>query len=295
MMKPSLRKKVNEWLITLPSLAWLTIFFLIPVIGIFVIAFKPSKIDGSVGEGWSLNTILSMGFPNYPSIIWRTIWLTCLGTILCLLLAVPTGYFIARTNKKWRNYLLMLIIVPFWTNFLIRIFAWKVVLHPDGLLKNFLAYMHIVDPNSILLYNSWAVLLVIVYSYLPFAILPIYAAAEKFDFSLFEAALDLGANRYQAFGKIFIPNIKVGLVSATLMVFIPALGSYIIPELVGGPDGEMIGNKIVGRVYTDRNLPQASALSAILTFVIMVPMLITLSYQQRQEQKDTKKKKGGIA
>ncbi len=288
-MKLSARKKLNEWLITLPSLTWLAIFFLIPTIGIFVIAFKPANIDGSVGSGWTWHTIFSMSDPNYPAIIWRTIWLTCVGTAICLLLAIPMGYYIARVSPRWRNYLLMLVIVPFWTNFLIRIFAWKVLLHPEGIVKQILLALNLVEPNTILLYNSGAVLLVIVYSYLPFAILPIFAAAEKFDFSLFEAALDLGANRFQAFIKVFLPNIKVGLISATLMVFIPALGSYIIPEIVGGPDGEMIGNKIAQRVFVDRNLPHASALSAILTFVIMIPMLVVLTAQKREETIPQKK------
>lgn len=292
-MKPGTRKKLNEWLVTIPSLSWLTIFFLIPTLGIFVIAFKPPQLDGGVGAGWTLSTILSMRDPNYPSIIWRTIWLTFVGTAICLLLAIPTAYFMARASKQWRNYLLMLVIVPFWTNFLIRIFAWQVVLHRDGLLKKILVFLHCVDSEASLLYNSGAVLLVIVYSYLPFAILPIYAAAEKFDYSLFEAALDLGANRFKAFIQVFLPNIKVGLISATLMVFIPALGSYIIPQLVGGSDGHMIGNKIVDRVFVDRNLPHASALSAILTFVILVPMLIVLSYQHREEKAGGVQKQGG--
>lgn len=283
-MKPSIRKKLNEWMISFPSLSWLAIFFLIPTLGIFVIAFKPPQLDGGIGSGWTLRTILSMSDPNYPSIIWRTIWLTFVGTAICLLLAIPTAYYLARASKQWRNYLLMLVIVPFWTNFLIRIFAWQVVLHRDGILKQILVCLHFVDEDTSLLCNSGAILLVIVYSYLPFAILPIYAAAEKFDYSLFEAALDLGANRFQAFMKIFLPNIKVGLISATLMVFIPALGSYIIPQLVGGASDQMIGNKIVDRVFVDRNLPHASALSAILTFVILVPMLFILSYQHRAEQ-----------
>ncbi len=168
----------------------------------------------------------------------------------------------ARASERRRRILLMLIIVPFWTSFLIRIFAWKSLLHPEGLVKKALVALGLAGPETSLLYNAGAVLLVMVYTYLPFAILPIYAAAEKFDFRLIEAARDLGARPFQAFRRVFLPGIRRGLLTAVLVVFIPALGSYVIPDLVGGPSSEMIGNKIAQRVFVDRNLPHASALSA---------------------------------
>lgn len=277
------KKLLNEGLVTLPSFTWLVALFLIPTAIVFVIAFRPADPFGGIGAGWTLKTWRSLGNPNYPAIVWRTIWLSAATTIICLVLAIPTGYAIARASRRWQQVLLLLVIVPFWTSFLIRIFAWKALLHPEGWLKRFLAATGVISPHASLLYNSGAVLLVLVYSYLPFAILPIYAAAEKFDFRLLEAARDLGARTLRAFFSVFLPGIRRGLITAVLVVFIPALGSYVIPDIVGGPQGEMIGNKIAQRTFVDRNLPHASALSALLTLAILAPMALMLALQKRRQ------------
>ncbi len=276
------RKSLNEWLITIPSLVWLVVLFLVPTLIVFAIAFKPADLFGGIGAGWTLDTLRDLSNPNYPAIIWRTLYISLLTTLFCILLATPAGYYIARVSPKWRQILLLLVIVPFWTSFLIRIFAWKVLLHPDGLIKRSLVFLHLAAPDTSLLYNSGAVLLVMVYTFLPFAILPIYAAAEKFDFRLVEAAMDLGARQWQAFLYVFIPGIQRGLLTAILVVFIPALGSYVIPDIVGGPRGEMIGNKIAQRVFVDRNLPHASALSAFLVLAVLLPMLAVLVLQKKK-------------
>ena len=254
-----------------------------------VITFKPPSIYGGIGEGWTLDTIKGLAQPSYPQIIWRTIWLSSVSTILCLFLAIPVSYWLATIPLKRRNLMLLLVILPFWTNFLIRIFAWKTILHPEGWLKHALVALHIVQPETSLLYNEWAILMVLVYTYLPFAILPIYAAAEKFDFNLLYAAADLGASRTSAFLRIFLPGIKVGLITAILVVFIPALGSYAIPDIMGGPTSEMIGNKIAQRTFADRNLPHASGLSSILAVIVLTPVVI---YQLRSGVFSSKKKGG---
>jgi spermidine/putrescine transport system permease protein len=178
-----------------------------------------------------------------------------------------------------RQTLLMLIIIPFWTNFLIRVFAWKSIMHPDGIIKRTLLFLGLVEPNTQLLYNDYSILVVLIYTHLPFAILPIYAAAEKFDFRLMEAARDLGAGALRAFWSIFVPGIRRGLMTALLMVLIPAMGSYVIPDIMGGPTSEMIGNKIAQRTFSDRNLPQASALAALLTFTVLGPLVAALLVQ----------------
>ncbi len=276
--------KGNEWLLSLPSLTWLLLLFLLPTLLIFAISFKPPDQFGGFAPGWTLGTIKSLAQPNYPAIIWRTIYLSILTTVLCILMATPVGYVIARSKGKWRQILLLLVIVPFWTSFLVRIFAWKVLLHPDGVIKRVLLALHLVSADTSLLYNSGAVLLVMVYNFLPFAILPIYAAAAKFDFRLVEAAQDLGAHRFQSFMRVFIPGIWRGLITAVLMVFIPALGSYVIPDIVGGPSGEMIGNKIAQRVFVDRNLPHASGLSAFLTVAVLIPMTLVMLMQRRKQK-----------
>jgi spermidine/putrescine transport system permease protein len=280
------RQRANEWLVTAPSFAWLLVLFVAPTLIVFAITFKPSDPYGGVGAGWTLDTLRSLANPNYPAIILRTVWLSLTTTVLCIVFAVPAGYFIARVNASWRRRVLLLVIVPFWTSFLIRIFAWKVLLHPDGLIKRALAALHLCSPDATLLYNVHAVLLVMVYTYLPFAILPIYAAAEKFDFRLIEAARDLGATRLRAFFSVFLPGIRRGILTAILVVFIPGLGSYVIPDIVGGPSAEMIGNKIAQRTFVDRNLPHASGLSAFLTLAVLAPLAAVLLLQKKRESEE---------
>ena len=276
------RRSRAEWILTAPSLFWLAVFVLVPTLIVFVIAFRPANPLGGIGDGWSLDAIRALRDPNYPEIIWRTFWVSAVTTILCLVLALPVAMFMARTTPKWRARLLLLVIVPFWTNFLIRILAWKQILHPEGPLKSILAAMGLVSEQTMLLYNPFAVLLVSVYTFLPFAILPLYAAAEKFDFGLLDAARDLGASSWRAFTRVFLPGVRAGLATAFLVVFVPMLGSYVIPDLVGGPAGEMLGNRIAQRNFADRNLPQAAALSAALTLVVLLPV----AWQARRARRD---------
>lgn len=301
-----------EWLLTAPSLLWLAVFVLVPTFIVFVIAFRPANPLGGLGDGWSLDAIRALRDPNYPEIIWRTFWVSAVTTIICLVLALPVAIFMARATPKWRARLLLLVIVPFWTNFLIRILAWKQILHPEGFLKSItgpighqlgiladiispanamgdrgefgMTLIHIRDwcEDGMFLYNPFAVLLVSVYTFLPFAILPLYAAAEKFDFGLLDAARDLGASSWRAFTRVFLPGVRAGLATAFLVVFVPMLGSYVIPDLVGGPAGEMLGNRIAQRNFADRNLPQAAALSAALTLVVLLPV----AWQARRARRE---------
>ncbi len=274
---PGTKSKKNELFLTLPSAGWLVILFIIPTVLVIAMAFRNADPYGGIGDQWTLNTFRDLRNPNYPAIIWRTFWLSVVSTAICIVTAIPASYYISRLRKKYQDIILLLVIVPFWINFLIRIFAWKVFLHPEGMFKHILVNLHIASQDTLLLYNTWAVLVVIIYSYLPFALLPIYAAAEKFDFHLLEAAYDLGATRRQAFLRVFIPGIRQGLLTAIIVVFIPALGSYVIPDIVGGPSAEMIGNKIAQRTFVDRNLPHASALSALLILAVMLPAAIGLT------------------
>ncbi len=266
----------GEWPVTLPSMLWLSVLFVAPALLVFAIAFKPVDPFGGIAPGWTLDTLLALGNPNYPAIIWRTVWLSLATTAVCLLLATPTAYVMARAPRRWRSALLLAVIVPFWTSFLVRIFAWKALLHPEGPLKQALVAAGLAAPDTQLLYGPGTILLVLVYTELPFAILPIYAAAEKFDFRLIEAAKDLGAAPFRAFVEVFLPGISRGLLTATLVTLIPALGTYVVPDIVGGATSEMIGNKIAQRVFSDRNLPHASALSMLLALVVLAPTILAL-------------------
>ena len=226
-----------------------------------------------------------LGNPNYPLIIWRTFWLGVVATFVCIAVAIPISYCLSRMKLHLRNIFLMLIIVPFWTNFLIRIYAWRVFLHSDGIFKHLLVFLGIVDESTVLLYNQWAVLTVMIYTYIPFAVLPIYAVAEKFDFSLLDAAKDLGAGSFYAFRKVFFPGIAKGVGTAIMVVLIPAFGAYLIPDLVGGPTSELIGDKIAQRVFVDRSLPHASALSALLMLAVFLPLIGTIWFRKLKSRK----------
>jgi spermidine/putrescine transport system permease protein len=271
-------KTVNELIISAPSMLWLTVFFLIPSVSVLLISLHPADQYGNIISGFTAENFKRLMEPIYLKIIWRTLWVSAVSTIICVVLAIPVAYYMIACKESLKKCLLILIIVPFWTNFLIRVFAWKAVLNPEGPLRHWLIQLHIISPDTLLLYNPYVVLLVIVYTYLPFAILPIFAAADKFDFSLMEAAYDLGATRRKAFFKIFLPGISSGITAGTLMVFIPALGSYVIPEMVGGTSCDMVGNLIAERVLVGRNIPEASAWASVLLMVIIGLLGLRLSF-----------------
>ena len=264
----------KEILLSLPSLAWLSLFVLVPAALILIIAFRATAPSGGIADEWTLGQFRILAEPHIQVLLWRTLWISAVTSAICLALAIPVAWLIARARESLRPTLLLLVIVPFWTNFLIRVFAWNQILHSEGALARFLRAIHLLEPNQPLLFNSGAVILVSVYTYLPFAILPLYAAAEKFDFRLLEAARDLGAGALRSVFSIFIPGIATGIRTALVIVFIPMLGSYVVPDLVGGSNGQMIGNKIAQRNFSDRNLPSASALAAILSVAVLAPMLI---------------------
>ncbi len=275
-------RRGGELAASAPSFLWLALFFVVPTLLIFTVALRPADPFGGIGAGWTLESLRALGNPSYPAIAWRTLWVSAAATALCVLIAIPTAYAMARAPERRRRTLLLLVVIPFWTSFLVRVFAWKTLLHPDGPVKHALVALGIVAPEATLLYNVGAVLLVTVHAELPFAILPLYAAAEKFDMRLLEAARDLGAGSWYAFRRVFLPGISRGVQNAVLMVLIPALGSYVVPDIVGGPSGEMIGSTIAQRVFVDRNLPHAAALAAILTLAVLLPLAGVLWLEGRR-------------
>ncbi len=275
----------REFWLSLPSMVWLLAFFVVPAFLVVLTAFRPSDLRGGVGEGWSLETIKEVLNPNYLPILWRTVWLSAATMTICVAAALPIAFQMARVSAAWRNILLLLVVIPFLTNFIIRIFAWKSLLHPEAALSQFLIRIGMMNEDAMLLNNVGAVLLLLIYTQLPFAILPLYAAAEKFDFQLLDAARDLGASRWQAFWRVFVPGVRRGLTSAAMMVFVCTLGQYVIPQFVGGPDDEMLGNKITQRAFGDRNLPHASALAACL-LMAMVGIMVVSALWRRYRSKE---------
>lgn len=267
---------------SIPLTLWMSVFFVIPMLIVLSYAFLIKGTYGGVQMIFTLKNFNVFFEPIFLKILFRTIYISIAVTFITVLLAVPTAYFIARS--KFRQELLILVIIPFWTNFLIRIYAWISILGSNGFLNTFLIKLGIIETPLKLLYNTGSVILITVYTSLPFAILPLYAIIEKFDFSLVEAARDLGATNSQAFRKVFLPNIKSGIITAILFTFIPAMGSYAIPKLVGGTQATMLGNIIAQHLTVTRNWPLASAISAMLILVTSIALLIFMRAEKKSKE-----------
>jgi len=224
--------------------------------------------------------------PSFAKVVIRTLWISILATLASILIAIPCGYAMAKS--KYQTVLLFLVIIPFWTNSLIRIYAWISILATEGFINTLLIKMGILTQGVQLIYNNGAVVLVLVYMYLPFAILPLFTTIDKFDFALLDAARDLGASKLEAIVKVMFPNIKSGLSTAFIFTFIPIFGAYTVPLLVGGKDSTMIGNIIVDQVSKTRNWPLASAFSMVLTLISLVGVFWML-YNGKREQLQLKK------
>ena len=287
-MKDKTLNKDREKLITMGSFygwpmgLWFMIFFVAPLIIIFIYSFLKKGIYGGVEWQLSFKAYKQMCKPEYGLIVLRTLKITILSTLFTILVAIPSAYAMARSRHQ--TLFLFLVIIPFWTNSLIRIFAWMSILNNDGILNQLLMTLHLTKEYIPFLYNTKAVILVSVYMYIPYAILPIFTAVDRFDFSLLEAARDLGATKPQSMFKVLIPGIKSGIVSALIFTFIPIFGAYTVPLLVGGKDSYMLGNIIVDQVQKTRNWPLAAAFSMVLT-VISVAGIVWITRSNSQEAK----------
>ena len=277
-----------------PMAVWFTLFFLAPIIIIFIYSFLRKGLYGGVVWDFSLEAYQSLVNPGFLAIIWRTIIVSVSATVITILVALPCGYYMARS--RYQTLFLLLIIIPFWTNFLIRVFAWINILGNNGLINEFLMRLNIIDEYLPLMYNQRAVTLVLVYMYLPYAILPLFSTIDKFDFSLLEAARDLGATKFISILKVLFPNIKSGIFTAILFTFIPIFGAYAVPQLVGGLDSYMLGNIIADQILKSRNWPLASAISMVLTVATTAGVIIMMIIQRREASHlvDAPRKNGGM-
>jgi spermidine/putrescine transport system permease protein len=267
---------------------WFTLFFTVPLGIIILYSFLKRGLYGGVVWEFTLTAYKQMFNPSFAMVVIRTLWISVLSTFLCILIAIPCGYAMAKS--KHQTFLLFLIIIPFWTNSLIRIYAWISILSTEGFINSLLIRLGLIDEGLKLIYNNGAVVLVLIYMYLPFAILPLFTTIDKFDFSLFDAARDLGATKLGSIVRVLFPNIKSGLSTAFIFTFIPIFGAYTVPLLVGGKDSTMIGNIIVDQVSKTRNWPLASAFSMILTLISLIGVFWML-YNGKREQMQ---KEGGL-
>lgn len=275
-----------------PMGAWFSVFFVIPLAIILCYSFMKKDMFGGVISEFTFDAYRKMFSKAYAFIFLRTLWMSVASTVISILIALPCGYAIARS--KHQTLLLILVIIPFLTNSLIRVFAWMTILGQDGLLngicKVFFDFVHFIKNDGAVfvphkfMYTKGAVILVSIYMYLPYAILPIFTSVDRFDFSLLEAARDLGATKPQSMTKILIPGIKSGIISAVIFTFIPIFGNYTVPQLIGSTESYMLGNIIMDQINKARNLPLASAFSVLLTVVSMIAILGML-ISERQDAK----------
>ena len=260
--------------------AWFTVFFLAPIFIIVIYSFLKKGLYGGVEWKFSLEAYKNLTNPSFLTITGRTLVTSVISTIITILIALPCGFFMARSKNQ--TVLLLIIIIPFWTNFLIRVFAWMNILGNNGFINEFLMRFNLISEYIPFMYNQKAVTLVLIYMYLPYAILPLFSTIDKFDFSLLEAARDLGAGKLTSIILVLLPNIKSGLFTAVLFTFIPIFGAYAVPQLVGGKDSYMLGNVIADQILKSRNWPLASAISMVLTVVTTVGVLVMMNIQRRE-------------
>lgn len=289
MLRTSFTMPGKRFVIGVPY-AWLFLFFFLP----FLILLYISFVD--MGESihpfkpiWDTETgLLSLKYENYTSIFkseggalfqtlyieayLRSIWYALCTAVLCLILGYPFAYFIARSPASIRPALLMMVMLPFWTSFLLRVYAWKGILADQGVVNQIFMALGLTSEPIHMLYTDVSMLVGMVYVYLPFMVLPLYANLVKMDFRLLEAAYDLGASPFKAFWLITVPLSKAGIIAGFMLVFIPSVGEFVIPSLLGGPENIMIGRVVWDEMFTSNNWPRATALAVVMIGVIVVPL-----------------------
>jgi putrescine transport system permease protein len=285
-----------RWLVIIPPYAWMLLFFAIPFGIALKISFAHSLIamppysdlitwNGSGSPTISLNTanylFLFTDDLYYKSYL-SSLEIAAISTLLCLLIGYPIAYAIARLPTSTRNIALMLVILPSWTSFLIRIYAWMGILKNNGLLNNFLIWLGVIHEPLHILHTNVAVYIGIVYAYLPFMVLPLYTNLVKLDLRYLEAAYDLGARPWKVFLKITLPLSRSGIIAGSMLVLIPAVGEFVIPELLGGPDTLMIGKVLWTEFFDNRDWPVASAVSTIMLILLLVPIVIFHHYESKE-------------
>lgn len=259
-----------------PSAVFTVVLFLIPMTIIVAYSFLTRGVYGGVTSDWTLENYQRLFDPLYGVILWRSLVMSVTATLLCLLIAFPLALFIARAEKKWKNIYLYLVILPFWTSFLVRTYAWMFLLRDTGLINSLLMSMGLIAEPLPLLYNETAVVVGLVYGYLPFAVLPLFSNLERMDKSLLEAAADLGSKPWEVIRHVVLPLCAPGMRAAAVLVFIPCLGAYLTPDLLGGGKSIMIGNLIQNQFTTARDWPFGAAISLALMAIVMVLLMALL-------------------
>lgn len=283
----------RKLVIAMPYL-WLFLLFMLPFLIVFKISLAEmvravppytdltTWLDGKLDISLNLgNYLLLLDDPLYIDAYLQSLQVAAVSTLCCLLIGYPLAWAIAHSKPSTRNILLLLVILPSWTSFLIRVYAWMGILKNNGILNNFLIWTGIIDQPLVILHTNLAVYIGVVYSYLPFMVLPIYTALTRLDYSLVEAALDLGARPFKTFISVIIPLTKGGIVAGSMLVFIPAVGEFVIPELLSGPDSIMIGRILWQEFFNNRDWPVASAVATVMLVLLIAPILWFHKHQNK--------------
>jgi len=290
-----LQQRHGRKLVILLPLVWFLLLFLLPFLIVFKISFAemaraiPPYTDLVTWSDGMLDIALNIANyigltqdPLYIDAYLQSLQVAAISTLLCLLIGYPLAWAVAHSRTSTRNILLLLVILPSWTSFLIRVYAWMGILKDNGVLNNVLIWLHVIDQPLVILHTNLAVYIGIVYSYLPFMVLPIYTALTRMDYSLVEAAQDLGARPMKTFFKVIMPLTKGGIIAGSMLVFIPAVGEYVIPELLGGPDSNMIGRVLWQEFFNNRDWPVASAVAVVMLLLLIMPILWIQKYQNKE-------------
>lgn len=313
---------INGFALAFPAMFWMIFFFILPVMIVLVMSFMTRSRSGAelpftteayadiFGEFYELEEIQE-GVEDFGAattredrvdavndilepdnargrVFLRSIRIALTSTVICLILGYPLGYYIStRKSQAMRSFALFLVILPFWTNFLVRTYAWRIILGQEGVLNNIMLNLGIIEEPVQMLFTQGAVIVGLVYGFLPFMVLPIYASVERFDFKLVEAAKDLGANDWSAFWRVVWPGTLPGVVAGSILVFIPSIGSYVTPDLLGGGTGNalMIGNLIADWFGATGNWPRGSAISIAMMALVMLSLLVYWRFGQQDEQR----------
>jgi putrescine transport system permease protein len=286
-----------QWLATALPYVWLLVFFLAP----FAIILKISLADPVIAQppftpSFGADGQFQGSLDNYRFLLTdklyaltylKSVLLAAGATVLCLLLGFPMAYGIARSNPATRSLLLLLVVLPFWISFLLRVYAWMGLLNNYGVINNLLIWSGLIDQPLQIMYTDFAIYIGLVYSYLPFMILPLYATLERMDLDLVEAAQDLGARRGIAFWDITWPLARPGVIAGCLLVFIPAIGEYVIPFLLGGPESLLIGRVLFDEFFVNRDWPLASSVAIVLLLLLVVPIVLLQRSQLRHVEDES--------
>ena len=296
-MKRGLRRWLPgpRWLVIAPPYVWMLLFFAVPFAIALKISFAHSLIAmppySDLLEWTPHGPVVLLNTRNYLYLVSDSLYysaylsslkIATISTLLCLLIGYPMAYAIARMPPATRNIALMLVILPSWTSFLIRVYAWIGILKNNGLLNNFLIWLGVIDQPLQILHTDVAIYIGVVYAYLPFMVLPLYTNLVKLDLRLLEAAYDLGARPWKVFLKITLPLSRSGIIAGSMLVLIPAVGEFVIPELLGGPDTLMIGKILWDEFFNNRDWPVASAVATVMLVLLLVPIMVFHHYESKE-------------